>query len=112
SRVAYPAGKAFVGIAHDLHVLRRHRPLSIARFYLIVSVPFMPAASWPSTLQKNVYLPGLRFSESDVEPWLIVWLQPTSWPLGLVMHTSWVTADGFVKSIVTAPALPLRDFVS
>ena len=70
-------------------------------------MPFIPAASWPSTLQKNVYLPGFRFSDNDVLSWLIVGLHPISWPLELVRHTSWVTADGFVKSIVTLPAEPL-----
>src|SRR5689334_17605266 len=29
-------------------------------FYLTVSVPFIPACSWPGTEQKKVYLPGFR----------------------------------------------------
>ena len=36
------------------------------RRYLTVSVPYMPAARWPGTSQKNVYLPGLRLSLTDV----------------------------------------------
>ena len=72
----------------------------------------MPAWRWPSTLQKKVYLPGFRFSASEAVLWEMVSLQPIWSPLGLSRQTSWVTADGLSKSIVTCPALPLSCVVS
>src|SRR3954453_11036851 len=69
----------------------------------------MPAASWPSTEQKNVYLPGFRLTVTvDFPPW------PTMAPLAStppLMATSCCSGDGFVIVIVTLPALAVSLFV-
>src|SRR5207248_730688 len=63
--------------------------------HLTVSVPFIPAASCPGTEQKNVYLPGFRFTVAEVDAPVMTLVPPRSWPSG----------ESLVKSIVTGPAL-------
>ena len=53
-------GLAPLGLERPRAPCRRPRePRSVAR-YLTVSVPFMPAAAWPGTVQRNAYLPFFR----------------------------------------------------
>ena len=52
--------------------------------YLTVIVPTMPAARWPGTVQKNVYLPGLRLAETVEVPPLATILPTWLTPLPLI----------------------------
>ena len=35
---------------------------------MTVSVPFMPAAAWPGTVQRNLYVPGFSVAVTDLVP--------------------------------------------
>ena len=74
------------------------------RRYLTVIVPTMPAARWPGTVQKNVYLPGLRLALTvEVPPpdtILPTWLTPA--PL---IAMSCGVEDLFIMLIVTWPGV-------
>jgi 3-phenylpropionate/trans-cinnamate dioxygenase ferredoxin reductase component len=73
---------------------------------LTVSVPTIPAARWPGTVQKNVYLPGFSVTVSFLLPPWKVGVAPTSGPLVPCWSVRlWATDEEFVKSIVTFPAL-------
>src|SRR2546428_333379 len=55
--------------------------------YLTVSVPFMPACSWLSTLQKYVYFPGFRLTLVEVVLPVMVCVAPRVLPLGSLIVT-------------------------
>ncbi len=44
-----------------------YRPSPPRPDYFTASVPFMPACSWPGTVQTKEYLPGLRSTDSSFE---------------------------------------------
>src|SRR4051794_25587428 len=71
----------------------------------------MPAWRWASTEQKNVYVPGLSWAVSDVLDCETVALAAT-FLLPCWMVTLWGTCESLVKSILTAPALSVSDFLS
>ena len=82
----------------------------LAAGQLTVSVPCIPAARWPGTLQKKVYVPGLRSTVSDfVAPWN-VGVAPTTGPLvpcSIVMLC--ISGDMFANLTVTLPAVAVSD---
>src|SRR5437879_11911914 len=65
----------------------------------------MPAARWPGTEQKNVYVPGFRVRLSDFDPPVKVGVAPSAWPLLDSIVRLWATGDAFVKLIETFPVL-------
>ncbi len=79
--------------------------------YLTTSVPSIPAIRCPGTEQKNLYVPGLRFSDSVFEPPLNVGVAPSFWPEEDSIVTLCSSGDMFVKSIDTLPELAVSDFV-
>ena len=96
-----PARRKDAGSAGALHPSDRGADMR----RLTVSVPSMPASRWPGTVQKKVYLPGLRSTVAESVPSAISSVSPTSSPLESSIATSWVSAWGLLKSIVTLPAL-------
>src|SRR5438105_5937781 len=65
----------------------------------------MPAAAWPGTVQKNVYLPGLSVIVIlDVPPWPTTLPFFVLMPLPLIATLCWKIADGFFIEIVIFPA--------
>ncbi len=79
--------------------------------YFTTSVPSIPAIRCPGTEQKNLYVPGLRFSDSVFEPPLNVGVAPTFWPEEDSIVTLCSSGDMFVKSIDTFPELAVSDFL-
>src|SRR5262245_43067350 len=63
----------------------------------------MPASAWPSTVQRNVYVPGVRSADTLVVPPFSTVSLVTSTPLPW-MATSCGIDESFVSSIVTLPA--------
>jgi hypothetical protein len=71
----------------------------------------MPAWRCPGTEQKNLYVPGLRFTDSAFEPPLNVGVAPTFSPDDDSIVTLCGSDELFVKSTETLPAFALSDFV-
>jgi len=87
---------------------RRRKPVwAVQR---TTSVPSIPAARWPGTLQKNVYVPGFRVkTRFFVPPWNVA-VAPRTEPL----VPCWTvrlccSPDAFVNLIVTFPAFAVND---
>jgi hypothetical protein len=71
----------------------------------------MPAWRWPGTEQKNLYVPGLRFTETLFEPPENVGVAPTFAPDDDSIVTLCDSDEEFVKSTDTLPAFADSDFV-
>jgi hypothetical protein len=71
----------------------------------------MPAWRWPGTEQKNLYVPGLRFTERLFEPPENVGVAPTFSPDDDSIVTLCGSDEEFVKSTDTLPAFADSDFV-
>ena len=71
---------------------------------MTVSVPFMPAAACPGTVQRKVYLPGFRSTVAFAVEAVIVFVPPSAVPLASSIWTLWPTGESLVKSIVSLPA--------
>jgi hypothetical protein len=76
-----------------------------------VNVPSMPAWRWPGTEQKNLYVPGLRLTETLFAPPENVGVAPTFSPDDDSIVTLCGSDEEFVKSTATLPALAVSDFV-
>jgi hypothetical protein len=71
----------------------------------------MPAWRWPGTEQKNLYVPGLRLTETLFEPPENVGVAPTFSPDDDSIVTLCGNDEEFVKSTETLPAFADNDFV-
>ena len=74
------------------------------RRYLTVSLPSMPPSRWPGTVQKNVYVPGLRSAENCETPPLVTISPLSLTPLPSIAMSCCVVC-GFSDLIVTWPAV-------
>jgi len=75
---------------------------------LTVSVPFMPPAAWPGTVQRNVYVPGFSVAVTDLVPPVKTGVAATFWPLGVSIVKSCASGASLVKANVSEPALAVR----
>ena len=71
----------------------------------------MPAWRWPGTEQKNLYVPGLRLTETLFEPPENVGVAPTFSPEDDSIVTLCGSDEEFVKSTDTFPAFAVSAFV-
>jgi hypothetical protein len=72
----------------------------------------MPASRWPGTLQKNVYVPGLRLTLSVLTPPWKVGVAPSTAPLDPCwIDRLWATGDVLANRNVTSPDLAVSELL-